>query len=151
MPSKCVDMHSPLSKIQFFNHNAFAKDCKCDTDLIPDLLSTLSKVWIYRWHWFWRQQQHFGRLWGCRRKLIEWNGRDPLIYVFKDIFICTIKEQCSDNANIHEGDRTTDKTQYMIMNAKVNGCIIWIRLLHNECERSIYDFSSFKLGYQNEN
>jgi len=47
MPSRCVYMHSPLPKTQFFNHNTYAKESKCDKDLIPDLLSTLSAAWKY--------------------------------------------------------------------------------------------------------
>jgi hypothetical protein len=47
MASSCVYMHSPHPKTQFFNHNAFAKDSKCDKDFIPDLLSTLSGAWKY--------------------------------------------------------------------------------------------------------
>jgi len=64
MPSRCVYMHSPLPNTQLFNHNAFAKESKRDKDFIPDLLSTLSAVWKYRWHWFCRRQQLFGRIWG---------------------------------------------------------------------------------------
>jgi len=45
MPSTCVYMHSPLLNTQFFNHNAFAKESKCDKDYNPDLLSTLSAAW----------------------------------------------------------------------------------------------------------
>jgi len=48
MSSRCVYMHSPLANTQFFNHNAFAKESKCDKDFIPDLLSTLSAAWKYR-------------------------------------------------------------------------------------------------------
>jgi len=51
MPSKCVYLHSPLPNTQILNHNAYAKDSKCDKDFIPDLLSTLSAAWKYRWHW----------------------------------------------------------------------------------------------------
>jgi len=54
MPSRCVYIYSPLPKTQFFNHNAYAKDSKCNKDFIPELLSTLSAVWKYRWNWFWR-------------------------------------------------------------------------------------------------
>jgi hypothetical protein len=48
MPTRFVYMHSPLPNTQFFNHNAFAKETKCDKDFIPDLLSTLSAAWKYR-------------------------------------------------------------------------------------------------------
>ena len=48
MPSRFVYMHSPLPNTQFFNHNVFAKNSKCDKDFIPDLLSTLSAAWKYR-------------------------------------------------------------------------------------------------------
>jgi len=41
-----------------------------------------------------------------------------------DIFICTIQQQSSDNENIHEEDRTTVRTLYLIISAKVNGSII---------------------------
>jgi hypothetical protein len=44
MPSRCVHIHSPLPNTQFFNHNEYAKDSKCDKDDIADLLSTLSVV-----------------------------------------------------------------------------------------------------------
>jgi len=47
MPSRCVYIHSPLPHTQFFNHNAYAKHSKCDTDFIPDLLNALSAVWKY--------------------------------------------------------------------------------------------------------
>jgi hypothetical protein len=54
------------------------------------------------------------------------------MYVLKDIFICTIKEQCSDNETIHEEDRTTVKTLYLIIYANVNGCIMQISLWQNK-------------------
>jgi len=110
MPSRCMYIHSPLPKTQFFNHNAFAKESKHDKDFIPALLSTLSSAWKYRWHWFCRWQQAFGRIWGWGQELIESNGSDTLLYILKDTFICTMKEQCSDNENIHETDRTTVRT-----------------------------------------
>jgi hypothetical protein len=75
------------------------------------LLSTLSAAWKYRWHWFWRWQQPFGRIWMWGRELIERNWSfeyyhylqlvDTLKYILKDIFICTIQEQCS-----HESKHT---------------------------------------------
>jgi len=106
MPSRCVYMHSPHQNTQFFNHDAFAKDSKRDNPFIPDLLPILSAAWKYSWHWFWRWQQPFERIWGWGRELIERNGSfeyfhylqlaDTLKYILKDIFICTIQEQCSD-------------------------------------------------------
>jgi hypothetical protein len=69
------------------------------------------------------------------------------MYILKDIFICTIKEQCSDNEAIHEEDRMTVKTLYLIIYANVNGCIMRIHLWQNECQLSINDFSSCKSGY----
>jgi hypothetical protein len=69
------------------------------------------------------------------------------MYILKDIFICTIKEQCSDNKNIHEEDRTTVETLYLIISAKVNGCIMRICLWQNERQRSVNDFLSCKTGY----
>jgi hypothetical protein len=69
------------------------------------------------------------------------------MYILKDIFICTIKEQCTDNENIHEEDRTTVKTLYLIISAKVNGCIMRIRLWQNERQRSLNNFSSCKSDY----
>jgi len=63
MPSRCVYTHSPLPNTQFVNHNAYAKDSKRDKHSIPDLLSTLSTAWKYRWHWFWRRQQPFAQIW----------------------------------------------------------------------------------------
>jgi len=106
MPSSWVYIHCPHSNTQFFNHNAYAKNCKLNTDYIPDLLSTLSAAWKYSWQWFWRRQQPFKPIWEWRRELIERNGdlqyyhylqlADTLKYILKDIFICTIKEQCSD-------------------------------------------------------
>jgi len=75
MPSSCVYIHCPHSNTQFFNHIAYAKDCKCNEDSIPDLLSTLSAAWKYRWHWFWKRQQPFKRIWEWRWELIERNGR----------------------------------------------------------------------------
>jgi hypothetical protein len=52
--------------------------------------------------------------------LIERKGRDTVMYILKDIYICTIKRQCSDIENIHEEDRTTVKTLYLIIYAKDN-------------------------------
>jgi hypothetical protein len=89
----------------------------------------------------------FGQICGWGRELIESNGRDTLLYILKDIFISTIKEQCSDNENIHETDRTTVKTLYLIINAKITGCIMWIHLWQNERQRRVNDFSSCKSGY----
>jgi hypothetical protein len=62
------------------------------------------------------------------------------MYILKDIFMCTIKEQCSDNENIHEEDGTTVKTLYLIIYAKVTGCIMWICLLQNEHPRGVNNF-----------
>jgi len=94
------------SQHQFFNHDAYTKVCKHDKDFIPDLLSTLSAVWKYRRNWLLRWQQPFQRIWEQRRELIERNGSfeyyhylqwaDTLKNILKDIFICTMKEQCSD-------------------------------------------------------
>jgi len=140
MPSRCEYMHSPLPNTQFFNHIAFAKESKRDKDVIPDLLSTLSAAWKYCWHWFCRWQQPFGRIWRWGRELIESNVWDTLLYILKDIFICTFKEQCSDNENIHETDRTTVKTLYLIMYDKVICCIMRIRLWQNEHQWSVNDF-----------
>jgi len=106
MPSTCVYIHCPHSNNEIFNHNGYAKDCKRDENCIPDWLGTLSAAWKYRRHWFWRWQQPFKRICEWRRELIERNGSlehyhylqlaDTLKYILKDIFICTIKEQCSD-------------------------------------------------------
>jgi len=38
-PPRYVYIHSPLPRAQFFNLNAYAKDCKCDKDFYPDLLT----------------------------------------------------------------------------------------------------------------
>jgi Ni,Fe-hydrogenase I large subunit len=151
MPSRCVYMHSPLPNTQFFNHNAFAKERKRNKAFIPDLLSTLSAAWKYSWHWFCRWQQPFQQIGGLGRELIESNGRDTLLYLLKDVLICTIKEQCSDNENIHETDRTTVKTLYLIIYMKVTGCILRIHLWRNERQRNVNNFSSCKSGYQNVN
>jgi hypothetical protein len=40
-PFRCVYIHSPQPNTQYFNHNACAKNTKCDEDVISDLLSTL--------------------------------------------------------------------------------------------------------------
>jgi len=106
MPSRCGYIYSPLPNTQFFNHNAYAKDSKHDKDFIPDLLNTLSAGWKYWWHWFWRREHPFELIWEWRWALIERNRIveyyyylqlvDTLKYILKDIFICTIKEQCSD-------------------------------------------------------
>jgi hypothetical protein len=106
MPSRCVYTHSPLPITQFFNHNAYANNRKRDKDFIPDLLSTLSAACGYCWQWFWTQRQPCGRMWGWRQPLIETNRifecyfyvqlADTWKYILKDIFIYTIKEQCSD-------------------------------------------------------
>jgi hypothetical protein len=79
--------------------------------------------------------------------LIESNWRDTLLYILKDMFICTSKEQCSDNENIHETDKTTVKTLYLIIYAEVTSCILGIRMWQNERQQSINDFSSCKSGY----
>jgi hypothetical protein len=147
MPSRCVYMHSPLPNTQLFNHNAFAKNSKRYEDFIPNLLSTLSAAWKYHWYWFWRRQQLFGWIWGCRRDLSERNRRTTLMYTLKDPFICTINKQYSDNENIREEDRMTVKTPYLIIYTKVNGCIMQIGLWQNERQRSVNDFLSCKSVY----
>jgi hypothetical protein len=88
---------------------------------------------------------------GWGRELIDCDVRDSLLYILQDIFICTIKEQGSDNENIHETDRTTVKTLCLIIYDKVTGCIMRIRLCHSERQRSVNDFSSCKSGYLNVN
>jgi hypothetical protein len=69
------------------------------------------------------------------------------MYILQDIFISTIKKQCSDNENIHERDRKTVKTLYLIISAKLNSCIMQIHLWQNERQQSDNDFSSCKSGY----
>jgi len=39
VPPGYVYIHTPLSRAQFFNHDAYAKDCKRDKDVNPDLLT----------------------------------------------------------------------------------------------------------------
>jgi len=34
-----LSIHTPLSRAQFFNLDGYAKDCKCDKDFNPDLLT----------------------------------------------------------------------------------------------------------------
>jgi hypothetical protein len=147
MPSSCAYLHSPLPYNQFFNRHAFAKDSKNDIHCIPDLLSTISAERKYRWHWFWRQQRSLGRIWGFWCILIDKNWRDTLMYISKDIFICTIKEQCSDNENLHAEDKTTVKTLYLKISPKVHGCIMQIRLCHTGSHPSVNHFSSCSSGY----
>ena len=74
MPSRCVYIHSPHSNAQFINHKAYTNSCKLDEDFIPDLLCTLSAVWKYCWHWFWRWQQPCEPIWEWRQEIIERNG-----------------------------------------------------------------------------
>jgi len=71
------------------------------------------------------------------------------MYHLMGIFICTMKEKCSDNENIHEAVRTTVKTLYLIISATENRCIRWIQLWQNERQRSVNHFSSCKSGYYN--
>jgi len=73
MPSRSVYIHSLLPNTQFFNYNAYAKDCKYDREFFPDLLSTLSAVWKYRWDWVWRQVQPCERIRHWRWEMIERN------------------------------------------------------------------------------
>jgi hypothetical protein len=106
MPSMCVYIHSPLPNTQLVNHTAYAKHSKHNKQFIPDFVSTLSAVWKYHWHWIWRWVQPFQWIGQWRWGLIESNGIceyyhylqfvDTLQYILKIIFICTIKEQCSD-------------------------------------------------------
>jgi len=51
------------------------------------------------------------------------------------------------NENVHDKDRTTAKTQWLMFYAKVNGCIMQIRLWQNERQRSFNNVSSCKSGY----
>jgi len=39
VPPNDVFTHTPLPMLKFFNLDAYAKDCKCSKDCIPDLLS----------------------------------------------------------------------------------------------------------------
>jgi len=106
MPSWCVYVHSVLRKTQFFNHNAYAQDGKRNKDFIPDFLSTLTAVWKYGWHSFWRWVQPFEWIEEWSWALIKRNRifvyyhyiqlADTLKYILKDIFICTIEEWCSN-------------------------------------------------------
>jgi len=56
MPFSFVYIHSPHPNTQCLKYNAYANDCNRDEDFIPYLLSTLSPVRKYCWHWFWRWQ-----------------------------------------------------------------------------------------------
>ena len=55
------------------------------------------------------------------------------------------------NENVHEEDRMTVKTQLLMVYAKVNHCIMRIRLWRIERQRNFNDFLSCKSGYQNVN
>jgi len=39
VPPGYVYIHTPLPSTQFFNHDVYAKDRKCDKDFNPDLLT----------------------------------------------------------------------------------------------------------------
>jgi len=39
VPPGYVYVHTPLPSAQFSDHDAYAKDCKCDKDFDPDLLT----------------------------------------------------------------------------------------------------------------
>jgi hypothetical protein len=62
MSFRCVHIHSPLPNTELFNHNEYVKDSLCNEDFIPKVLSTLAAAWKFRWHWFWRREQRFGRI-----------------------------------------------------------------------------------------
>jgi len=175
MLCRCVYIHSPLPNTQFFNHNAYAKNSKRHKDFIPDLLSTLFVVWQCRWHWFWRRRQPFEQIWQWRRALIERNGSfeyyhclqlaDTLKYILKDIFMCTIKEQCSDKGKrtwrgwnncqntvidilcqskwLHNADRpvakwlSTERQRFFVLYVRLLKCDLVV-VIYNHCIGHLY-------------
>jgi len=69
-------------------------------------VSRLTAAWWCSWHLFSRRQEPIERTWRLRCALIERNGileyyyclqlADTSMYILNDIFICIIKEQCSE-------------------------------------------------------
>jgi len=90
-------------------------------------------------------------------KLIESNGIveyyyyllsvDTLKYISKDIYLyAQFKNNVVINDNMHEEDRMTAKIQLLMFYAKVNGCIMLIRLWQNEHHQSVNNYLFCKSG-----
>jgi len=114
VPPVYVYIHTPLPSAQFFNLDAFAKDCKRDEDFNTDLLSDEERsTGEYTMCWVIMQLTSILHTtvanWANQTVKImsDWLKRecsvyyytqlaDILKYILKDIFICIIKGQCFD-------------------------------------------------------
>jgi len=62
---------------------------------------------------------------------------DTVKYNLKDIFICIITEQCSDQEKVNVNGRKAAESTWMIDYAKSNDCMMWILPWQNERQRSV--------------
>jgi len=62
---------------------------------------------------------------------------DTVKYISKDIFICIIREQCSDQEKVNVNVRKAAKSTWMIDCTKANDCMMWIHPWQNERQWSI--------------
>jgi len=109
-----VYSHAPLPSTQFFNLDVYAQDSQPDTDYYPDTLSvegtstgqyTICGVVMQLAFILQTRAVYWANL-AVRTSIVwkEWDVwfyyylqlADTVKYILKDIFICIIKEQCSD-------------------------------------------------------
>jgi len=114
VPPGYMHIHTPLPSAQRFNHDAYAKDRKRDKDFYSDLLTdkgtstgwyTICRVVMQLTSILQTTAAYWANL-PVKMSIdrIEWvlgvyyylQLADTLKYILKDIFICIIKEQCSD-------------------------------------------------------
>jgi len=114
VPPRYVDIHTSFLYALLYNLDAYAKDRKRNTDLIPDLLTNeRSSTGLYAVSCVVMQltsilQTKAAFSWNLTAKMIivkrEWifeyyhclQLADTFTYILKDILICINKEKCSD-------------------------------------------------------
>jgi len=60
-------------------------------------------------------------------------------------FYALLKNNVEIKKKVHEDDRMAVETPLLIFHAKLNSCILWIRLLQNEHQWSANDFGPVSL------
>jgi len=109
MPPAFLYIHTPLPNGRFLPRIACPVKISfqiCWLMMVQSQVSTLSAQWYCSWQPFWWWGQPFEWIWQRRRDLTEGNRNfeyfhylqlaDTLKYILKGIFLCIIKEQCSN-------------------------------------------------------
>jgi len=157
VPPGYLYLYSPLLNTQYFDLQAYAKDCKHNQDFIPDLLTDDGTSTGYNticcmvmgWHPYCRPGRPIQRTFESRWALIKRNiifeciiicNWQTLWNIFQRIYIYVLlRNNGVIKEIVHEDDRKAAKIPLMIYYAKWNECIVLISPREKMGQRSIND------------